>query len=333
MAASSSTAPKPVAAEVFAGSVAAELASKVSIHPLDTLKTRLQYLVLPRSSSTNKKLPLVGDVRVGMQILAAATRSPHHSMTEPASYHPHVPTHRLVQNAVRSLYRGVGPQMVGVVPIALVYMPTYEFASASVQGTVLAHTPIAGLATGVASASVRVPVSVIKSRMQLGLHSSMREAVMRAGRHGPGGLYAGFRATVVLDSCYAVVQFFFLEQLRRLALRTAPTPPGGVRPTSPKQLGARVNALIGFFTGVCAAVVTEPLDVIRTRLMTQGGTQRPGAFMYEGLLHGLSTAVRTEGLHSLWKGLLPRLLTKSLGSVIWYTTYMEARRWYTSAAG
>ena len=48
-----------------------------------------------------------------------------------------------------------------------------------------------------------------------------------------------------------------------------------------------------------------------------------------GCVHGLQTAARREGLYSLWKGLLPRLLTKAFGSVIWYTTYMEARRWYT----
>ena len=180
-----------------------------------------------------------------------------------------------------------------------------------------------------ASATVRVPVSVVKSRIQLGLHLSMREAVARAMRNGMGsggGLYAGFRATVVLDSSYACVQFFFLEQLRALALRTAPTPAGGSRPSSPTQLGAGANAAIGFLTGVCAAIVTEPLDVVRTRLMTQGKNPH---FQYEGLLHGLQTAARREGLYSLWKGLLPRLLTKAFGSVIWYTTYMEARRWYT----
>ena len=106
-----------------------------------------------------------------------------------------------------------------------------------------------------ASATVRVPVSVVKSRIQLGLHLSMREAVARAMRNGMGsggGLYAGFRATVVLDSSYACVQFFFLEQLRALALRTAPTPAGGSRPSSPTQLGAGANAAIGFLTGVCA---------------------------------------------------------------------------------
>ena len=53
---------------------------------------------------------------------------------------------------------------------------------------------------------------------------------------------------------------------------------------------------------MCAAIVTEPLDVVRTRLMTQGKNPH---FQYEGLLHGLQTAARREGLYSLWKGLLP----------------------------
>lgn len=72
-------------------------------------------------------------------------------------------------NAARSLYRGLTPQLVGVVPIALVYMPSYEVASGALKGTPLQSTPIAGVLTGVASAVVRVPVSVIKSRIQLGL--------------------------------------------------------------------------------------------------------------------------------------------------------------------
>ena len=143
-----------VAADVIVGSIAAELASKIAVHPLDTLKTRLQYLVLPRTTSSAKRIPLLGDIRVGLQILAAATRSPHHSMIEPGST-PHVPKHRLVLNAARSLYRGLVPQVVGVLPIALVYMPTYELASATVKGTYLEHTPVAGLATGAALGRAR----------------------------------------------------------------------------------------------------------------------------------------------------------------------------------
>ena len=108
-----------VAADVIVGSIAAELASKVAVHPLDTLKTRLQYLVLPKGDAMSaKRIPLLGDIRVGLQIMRAATRSPHHSMIEPG-FTPQVPRHRLALNAARSLYRGLVPQVVGVLPIAL----------------------------------------------------------------------------------------------------------------------------------------------------------------------------------------------------------------------
>ena len=37
-----------VKADVFAGSIAAELTTKALLHPLDTIKTRLQYTVVPK---------------------------------------------------------------------------------------------------------------------------------------------------------------------------------------------------------------------------------------------------------------------------------------------
>ena len=41
--------------EVFFGSVAAELTTKLLVHPLDTLKTRLQYLVLPERAAASHR--------------------------------------------------------------------------------------------------------------------------------------------------------------------------------------------------------------------------------------------------------------------------------------
>jgi len=147
-----------VAADIFVGSLAAEFATKALVHPFDTLKTRLQYLVLPKrtAGSAAHTLPLVSDVRNGIKMMADAARSPHHSLMDP-SLRP-APRSEQVVNGLRSLYRGLGPQLLGVVPISLVYMPTYEYVSAALQGTPLQHTPLAGVITGVASAVVRVPV-------------------------------------------------------------------------------------------------------------------------------------------------------------------------------
>ena len=247
-------------------------------------------------------------------------------MVDPQRLHSERSTTAVLTTAVRSLFRGVGPQLLGVVPIALVYMPTYEYTKSAARGTALERTPVAPVATGLASAVVHSPVSLIKSRMQLGLHSSVLSAARHASAHGASGLFVGLRATAVHDVCYAIAQFTCLEQLRRLALALRAPSDSSAQPRDPSQLSAGDNAAIGFATGVLAAVLTEPLDVIKTRLMTQRAGRGEGSFGYAGVLHGLRQAARSEGVLSLWKGLAPRLLIKGLGSTIWYTAYMEARR-------
>lgn len=152
----------------------------------------------------------------------------------------------------------------------------------------------------------------------------------------------------------------------RKALTPTPDVPCVCRPlTNPE------NALVGFLVGVITSVLTEPLDVVKTRIIGQKrrvpgprwrgaggaagrgggggrGSQRagqppgrgapveprrgvepPSDFGYTGLLHGLRQIVATEGVRSLWRGLLPRLLLKSLGSMIWYPVYVRVLRWAT----
>ena len=90
--------------------------------------------------------------------------------------------------------------------------------------------------------------------------------------------------------------------------------------------------------------VTEPLDLVRTRLMAQKPPQQAAAapvasgaassgsagvarsFGYTGVYHGLRSAAMTDGVAALWRGLLPRLVLKSVGSSVWYTVYMASRR-------
>ena len=281
---------------------------------------------MPKRTTTIERVPILTDLRFAWRILQDATKSPLHSMVDPQRLHSERSTTAVLTTAVRSLFRGVGPQLLGVVPIALVYMPTYEYTKSAARGTALERTPVAPVATGLASAVVHSPVSLIKSRMQLGLHSSVLSAARHASAHGASGLFVGLRATAVHDVCYAIAQFTCLEQLRRLALALRAPSDSSAQPRDPSQLSAGDNAAIGFATGVLAAVLTEPLDVIKTRLMTQRAGRGEGSFGYAGVLHGLRQAARSEGVLSLWKGLAPRLLIKGLGSTIWYTAYMEARR-------
>lgn len=219
-----------------------------------------------------------------------------------------------------SLYAGLIPSLLAVVPTAVVYMPTYEMASSALTGSVASQfvAPLAGLATGIACATVRVPASVLKSRVQLGLAPSAMIALRRAIKSGGVlDLYAGFTATLALDVCTAVVQFTALDIGRRTPLL------------------ASSNAALGFVASALATTFTEPLDVVRTRIMARmyGKTSR---FNYTSVVDGLTTAARTEGFAALYRGLLPRLLLKSLGGAIWCArvlltqpVYPPARRYST----
>lgn len=48
--------------------------------------------------------------------------------------------------------------------------------------------------------------------------------------------------------------------------------------------------------------------------------------VYRGWVHCMSTMVKEEGLLSLWKGTLPRLLWVGMSSAIWYGTYQAVRQ-------
>ena len=285
--------------DIFIASILADVSRKAALHPIDSLTTRLQY---DRGSDDRKKarVPLISDV----QSICNIVRSP---------------------GGAASLYRGFGTSLVGAVPVALVYMPTYELSSAAVSGLSgtlslpLPASQLASICTGCACALVRVPLGLIKSRLQLGLFATPQLAIAAALQAGWTQLFVGLRATIVLDVLYALVQFTVLERLRVLGSILS----GG------RVLTAGEDVIIGFLTGAITAIATEPLDVVRTRLQNQkrreaavGGTD----FGYTGVLDGLRKASQEEGIGVLWRGLLPRLVLKSTGSSIWYAVYWFARR-------
>eukprot|EP00308_Calcidiscus_leptoporus_P004876 CAMPEP_0119381182 /NCGR_PEP_ID=MMETSP1334-20130426/61744_1 /TAXON_ID=127549 /ORGANISM="Calcidiscus leptoporus, Strain RCC1130" /LENGTH=265 /DNA_ID=CAMNT_0007401233 /DNA_START=306 /DNA_END=1103 /DNA_ORIENTATION=- len=218
------------------------------------------------------------------------------------------------------LYRGLPVSLLGAVPVSLVYMPTYELSKSAINGFsqhLLPASQVASVVTGVVSSSVRVPISVVKARLQTCVYATSSDAVMAALAGGWRGLYAGWPASCVLDVTYALVQFTALEQFRSLGLGLS-----GGRP-----LTAAEDSLIGFLTGAVTAVCTEPLDVIRLRLQTQQRGEGKVDFGYNGLVDGFAKLARQEGVLALWRGILPRLLLKSVGSAIWYTAYRCSRRY------
>ena len=93
------------------------------------------------------------------------------------------------------------------------------------------------------------------------------------------------------------------------------------------------EALGGFAAGIVGTVIGFPLDVIKTRLQTGGtGTGRNGIHSQNMIQVG-THIVRTEGISSLYKGLVPPLLSLSLINTLSFTSYSYFRRLYGGTNG
>ncbi|NXK13548.1 S2534 protein, partial [Herpetotheres cachinnans] len=81
---------------------------------------------------------------------------------------------------------------------------------------------------------------------------------------------------------------------------------GGVPPATDLVLGATAGCL--------ACVLTNPLEVVKTRLQLQGELQPPGTYPrpYRGVLQAVGAVCRADGLWGLQKGLAAGLLYQGL---------------------
>jgi len=91
------------------------------------------------------------------------------------------------------------------------------------------------------------------------------------------------------------------------------------------------QVLGGAIAGGCVTTLTNPLDMIRTRLQTQHVLKPtddplapPPAPKYKNLRHALATIYREEGLTAFFKGLAPRMSSYMVFSTIGAMAYEMA---------
>jgi solute carrier family 25 (mitochondrial S-adenosylmethionine transporter), member 26 len=220
----------------------------------------------------------------------------------------------------KALYAGVWGNLAGVLPSSALFMAVYE----PVKQAVYARRDlskdeaefwgpvVAGMAAGLAASLTRVPTEVVKQRLQTGefrgalgalRHIAAKEGVRR-------GLYAGYGAFLLRDLPFDAIEFVAYERLK-VASRAA--------------LGRDPNAgevsLIGAAAGGITGVVTTPLDVLKTRLMTQGASGQ-----YKGVFDAAVGIVRSEGWGAMMAGWQPRLLWISLGGCVFFPCLEAAKR-------
>lgn len=153
-------------------------------------------------------------------------------------------------------------------------MPSYEVAQQQLSRGFsakelfgLRHV-LAGSIAGLCGSLVKVPVDVVKKRVQAGLYPNVFVAMLsilnEGHRHHASNLYssisqrvlgvrffyAGWRSSVFYEVPYNAVQFLVLENVKRIGrfIRRG------------EEFSRRDNVTIGALTGMVTSLLTEPVS-------------------------------------------------------------------------
>ncbi|KAK9774156.1 hypothetical protein AB5N19_06846 [Seiridium cardinale] len=315
--------------DVLLAGAAAAFTVDLLVYPLDTLKTRKQSQDFLRTFSdptTKTKVP--------------------------------------ASQLFRGLYQGIGIVIVATLPAAGTFFSVYEGAktffgrhgsSVGLPQPVI-HSAASAVAE-MASCVVLTPAEVIKQNAQMlstrpgteGKSTSL-EALRQLKGHGTSRrLLSGYTAMVARNLPFTAIQFPIFEYARtkiwdrRSGMKNDGTGHRFEREQSLVETGM-ITGISAGLAGSFAAVITTPMDVVKTRMMLMGGDgqdakqgahDRNGTPQQESRRHskgGLAVAkqvFKERGIPGLFRGSVLRAVWTAIGSGLYLGMYEVSKVWLT----
>lgn len=218
----------------------------------------------------------------------------------------------LRQVGLPGLWTGLGPSLVRTVPGVGVYFASITAIKKNFPCEKPSRTQSAltgGFARAIAGCLL-LPATVIKTRYESGIYGykGMRAAFSEIVKNeGKKGLFSGLYPTLLRDVPFSSLYLLFYTELKTIL--SAEQKPG--------QLWTA-----GLLAGVLASLVTHPADVVKT-------TQQLGKNY--GMMSAAKILLRERPQGSwafsvFYKGLLPRMMRRSLMSALAWTVYEEMNK-------
>ncbi|KAF8513620.1 mitochondrial carrier [Gautieria morchelliformis] len=179
---------------------------------------------------------------------------------------------------------------------------------------------LAGLANGVVSG----PVEHIRIRLQTQpsvnpLYAGPWDAVRKiAGAHGVAGIFKGQTATFTREAVGYGAYFWAYESLMRREMRQ--------KGVARDQIPAAKTVLFGAAAGYALWACIYPIDVIKSRMQTDGFSAATGR-KYDSTIHCIRTVLRTEGGGAFTRGLGPTLIRSPFANGATFLGFELASRW------
>ncbi|KAI6360826.1 hypothetical protein MCOR25_006628 [Pyricularia grisea] len=242
------------------------------------------------------------------------------------------------QEGPRALFKGLGPNLVGVIPARSINFFTYgnmkQLLSGHFNGGIEADwiNFVSAMTAGVVTSTATNPIWLIKTRLQLDKSTAARSGTGRQYRNsfdclkqvlrneGIRGMYKGMSASY-LGVTESTLHWVLYEQMKASLRRREEELVLSGRPktTWDKVVDYTGNVVAAGTAKLLAAVPTYPHEVARTRL--RQAPMADGRPKYTGLVQCFRTVWIEEGVAGLWGGLTPHLLRTVPSAAIMFGMY------------
>ncbi|OIV93039.1 hypothetical protein TanjilG_20701 [Lupinus angustifolius] len=308
----------------FAEGGIASIIAGCSTHPLDLIKVRMQLQGEPNPNPVHNLRPALA-FQNGSSIHVSPT--PQTPQIKPRMGPIAVGVRLVQQEGVAALFSGVSATVLRQTLYSTTRMGLYDVLKQkwSTGGNMpLSRKIEAGLIAGGIGAAVGNPADVAMVRMQADgrlppaqrrNYKSVVDALSTmVKREGVTSLWRGSSLTINRAMLVTASQLASYDQFKEMILEKGLLRDG---------LGTHVTA--SFAAGFVAAVVTNPVDVIKTRVMNmrvEPGAEPP----YSGAMDCALKTVRAEGPMALYKGFIPTISRQGPFTVVLFVTLEQVRK-------
>ncbi|XP_069020695.1 kidney mitochondrial carrier protein 1-like isoform X1 [Embiotoca jacksoni] len=253
------------------------------------------------------------------------------------------------EEGLRTLYSGIAPAMLRQASYGTIKIGTYQsfkrlLVDRPEDETMLTNM-LCGVLSGVISSSIANPTDVLKIRMQAQGNviqgSMMGNFIDIYQQEGTRGLWKVKKkkmspwvlgdADTKVHSCNLPLSLSVHQGVSLTAQRAAivvgvELPVYDITKKHLVMSGhmgdtVYTHFLSSFVCGLAGALASNPVDVVRTRMMNQRG----GA-LYQGTLDCLLQTWRSEGFMALYKGFFPNWLRLGPWNIIFFLTYEQLKK-------
>jgi solute carrier family 25 oxoglutarate transporter 11 len=299
----------------------ASIVAGCSTHPLDLIKVRMQL------QGESNPAPAIQSLRPALAFQNTTTTTIH--LPPPRVGPVAVGVRIFQQEGVAALFSGVSATVLRQCLYSTTRMGLYDilknkWTDPETKNMPLTRKIFAGLIAGGIGAAVGNPADVAMVRMQADgrlpidqrrNYKSVIDAISRMARsEGVASLWTGSSLTVNRAMLVTASQLASYDQIKETILAKNLMRDG---------LGTHVTA--SFAAGFVASVASNPVDVIKTRVMNmkvEAGKPPP----YAGALDCALKTVKAEGPMALYKGFIPTISRQGPFTVVLFVTLEQVRK-------